>query len=777
MGEGVNLPQDILDRIAEKKREALEQEIQALEESITSGLEQPLAERRATLGRLADARRERALNAAAGSLRELESFAAETLTRLDAELVRRRSDRVREESRRRDERIRAAKAEEARKRLDEAAAAEKAASPPDSATQVRAIVKRARSHMDRGDMELAAKTVSEGLEIDGFNAELLDLDAKIREAMAGDVFSAPPPQAPPSKKEKGKSKSPKSKPVKAGTPDAPAPGTTRAASGSRKFPSWALGALAALLIAIAAVIAYVEYMPQPVDDGMTLAVLPWTHPGGESGLDVFSRALPEVVVGLLSSAPATVDLLGYTTTTTLSALGGNPAAPLIRLGYSHFLRGTLSRKDSTFIVHVELSDSAGAALWSGDYQRDTTGLVLVPHEIALGLRTFFRDASPGSGNGVQVSNADAYLLYLRGLNAMREPGGRGVDEAINTFSRSIGLDSTLAESRAGLSMALVAKRGTGGPDSGDDLEDALKEAAAAISLAPRSGCGYLAMSRALIERHRYVEALEMLDSASIRSPGETTIPHLRGLTFFRSGRPDQALVILQRAYRLDPRNVELLSLIATVNQVNKAFDKALWHRETAMFFSEDTLRYLAGPFSDVVMLDPTLTLGQGQRVTSACLQLLAQDPNDAPVLYSIARILQVSGEIEESQKYFSRLEATLRAEIRQNPGVIGPRMYLGLTLTRLGRYADALALGEAALASDPKSAEAKYLLARIYALQMYSPQTKSVDSVKEARAIDLLRDAVNDRFSDAEICSADLYNIYFQSDIRKALGMEVLGRQ
>lgn len=779
MDEGVSLPQDIFDRVAEKKRKAHGMEIQSLEEMVSSGLDEHLAVRRATLERLTNARREQAHRTAAGTHRELEAFGEETLRRLEAELVKRRSDRVRDENRRRDERIRAEKAEEARKRQDEEAAGKKVAPTPDPSAQVRAILKRARSHMERGDVELAGKTVSEGLELDGFNAELLDLDAKIREAMAEDAFSSPAATPPPKKeKEKGKVKPQKSKPARAGSPDKVSPGAAKGASpapGQRKFPSWAFSALAAVLIAAVAVIAYVEYMPGPADNTMTVAVLPWTPAGGERGLEVFTHALPDVVVRLLSAAPSPVGVLGYTTTTTLSSLGGDPAAPLIRLGYSHFLRGTLSRKDSLFTVHVELSDSGGAALWSGDYQRDTTGLILIPHEIAHGLRTFFRDDSRAGGTAVQVNNTDAYLLYLGGINAMREPEERGVDHAINTFSRSVGLDSTLAESRAGLSLALVARHAMSRPGAGNLLEEAGKEAAAAISLAPRSGDGYISMSRVLIERHRYAEALEMLDSAAIRSPGEVLLPHLRGLAFFRSGRPDQALALLQRAYRLDPRNVALLSLIATVNQLNKAFDKALWHRETAMFFTGDTLRYLAGPVSDVIILDPMLRLNQGQRVTSACLKLLSQDPNDYFVLYSIARILQVSGDIEESQKYFDRLETTLRAEIRLNPNAIRARMYLGLTLTRLGRYADGVALGEAAIAADPKDTEAKYLLARMYALQMYSPQTKTVDSVKAARAIDLLREAVNDRFSDAEICSADLYNIYYQTDIRKALGMEVSG--
>ncbi len=73
-------------------------------------------------------------------------------------------------------------------------------------------------------------------------------------------------------------------------------------------------------------------------------------------------------------------------------------------------------------------------------------------------------------------------------------------------------------------------------------------------------------------------------------------------------------------------------------------------------------------------------------------------------------------------------------------------MYLGLTLTRLGRYADGIALGEAVVEADTNNVEAKYFLARVYALQMYSPQTKTVDSTKLARTMELLTDALDRRF-------------------------------
>ena len=206
--------------------------------------------------------------------------------------------------------------------------------------------------------------------------------------------------------------------------------------------------------------------------------------------------------------------------------------------------------------------------------------------------------------------------------------------------------------------------------------------------------------------------------------------------------------------------------------MNKSFDRALWFRETAMHFTGDTLRYIAGPLSDVIMSDPALRLSQGQRVTTACMSLLGKNPYEVTTLYSLARLLQVTGAMEESNTYFRALDSVLRARIRSNPDDARARMYLGLTLTRLGRYADGIALGEAVVEADPDNVDAKYFLARVYALQMYSAQTKTVDSTKLARTMDLLSEALDRRFIEDQLCSADLYNIYSMADIRDVFTRE-----
>ena len=761
-------------------REAVESEIRTLEELIGAGLETRVAERNSRLAEIAESRKRQSEEAAVKELAELQAYGEATLQKLDEELIRRRTNRLKDEAARRETRLQKEKQVEDRKRQAEEEARKRQAAAADPAQRLKVIVKRVEGHMSRGEMDAAQTLIAEGLELDAFNRDLLEIDAKIREAIANDTFTtsaAPSPDAKKGKekekeKEKdkgrgkhGKGKKQKSRPAQ--PLDAPGAGAAAPAKQGRRIPAWAVTGVAALIIGVAGVIAWIEYQPKTVQRGTVLAVLPWNS-GGDSDLGVFALALPEVLARALSAGPSSMGVLGYSTTSGLAGLGGDPIASLTKLGYSHFLRGAIMRLDSAFAIRLELTDSVGGSVWSAEYKRDSTGLFLVPFEAAHGLRAYFREPI-GGATAVEVKDPDAYVRYLRGLNALREPAGAGVDQAIADFSGAVSLDSTFADAWTGLASALVEKRAAAETGRADPLPDARSAAERAVSLAPGSAAGRFALTRVLIEQRNFVGALAELDSAASLSPTDSRVPYLKGMAFFRSGQVPQALDLLQQAYTLDPRNPAVLELLATAHQVNGGFDRALWFRETAMHFEGDSLRYLAGSISDLIMHDPALALGNAKRVTSACLRQLERDPYQYFTLYSLARVLQGSGDIQESITYFNGLESSLRAHVKASPGDTRARMYLGLTLTRLGRYADATAIGEAAVKADTANVEAKYLLARIYALQMYSNQTKSVDSTRSTRATELMRQALQRRFDDDQLCSADLYNLYSHGDIRSLI--------
>jgi len=769
------LPEETLKRIDEEREKASQAEIRDIEALLAAQLDGLLDERRKLL-----ADRKAAIELESSRLSEklitdLQAFEDETLGLLAAAAENRRAERLRAQEEKKVERLKT-EDENARRSADEAEAQRKKAAEvkADPAVRVRTLLKQINGHLERNNLDAASRLLTEALELDAFNAELIDIDAKIREARESDSFNVPAPDPVSAKKsdrkaekkEKGTARGKKEK----AAPSAPAaPAGGPAPSPRKKFPSWILSAVASLLIAVVAIMAYVEYSPRHLTDPMTVAVLPWTVRGDQPAVRVYADALPEIVLRLLARQDDQLDLLGYSTTSNLSRISANPVAALTSLGYSHFLRGQLSGTDSMYSLHVELTDSAGSTLWSDDFTRNAAGIVLAPLEIAHGLNRHFGVSPTDARVSMEVKDAGAYFLYLRGLESLQRPMGVNLDEAINSFSRSLALDSTSGQCHAGLAWALVDKYLEAGAGDQSLLGIAAASAADAIRLAPSDAEGYIAMGRILLEGGRYEDALANLDSASRMSPRDSRIPFLRGQTYFRSGRYAQATDLLRKAYRLDPRNREVLTQLATLYQVEKSFDKALWYLETAMYFSPDSTADLAGPISDVIILDPALTLNQGSRVTSACLGILEKDPQDYPTLYSLARMLQVSGDVGESVKYFNSLEGVLRSMVRSKTADTRARMFLGLTLTRMGRYEEGLAIGVATAAAVPASVEAKYLLARIYSLQMYSAQTKTVDEEKKTKALDLLREALHLHFDNAELGSADLYNVYYQADIRTAL--------
>jgi len=770
-GTGPNLPEETLKRIEALKEEAYRSEIRDLEARIAAGIGRHLEARKKSLDeKISDPNLERS-STSGKHLAGMRTFEAGILETLRTLALERRSERIKVDGNRRRERMNAGEGEE---KAQEENRGKTAAALVDPAVRIRAILRQANGHLARGDMVLASRAVSEGLKLDAFNAELVDLDLKIREARESDAFSAPPgPPAPEKSDKKEKSKGKKEK-VPQPKPGA-APAEARPAE-RIKFPSRLLSSVAAVLILAAAVIAYLVYTQTRPDARMTLAILPWSARGDSPATVVFADALPEIVLNRFARYSFPFDLLGYSTTVNMARISTNPARSLAGLGYSHFLRGSIGGTDSAYNLRVELIDSAETTLWSEDFTRDAAGTILVPIEIAHGLGLYFGSKIPESPVVLQVRDYQAYFLYLEGLESSRQPDGHGLDDAIDSFNRSLALDSTFAESHAGLASALAEKFSLDEGRQDTLLLDVARTAAStAVRLAPELSDGYLAMGRILIEKRLYEDALAMLDSAARLSPRDGRILFLRGLIFFRSGRNDQALQTLERAYRLDPRNPEILRQLAAAFQLEKSFDRALWYQETAMYFSADSSQSLIGPVSDIISLDPALSLSQGRRVTSACLRILERDPRDYPTLYSLARMLQVSGDIQESITYFNSLGTILRASVKTNPSDTRARMYLGLTLTRLGRYDEGLATGEAAAAADPGNVEVKYLLARIYSLQMYSPRTKTVDETKKTKALDLLREALNLRFDNTELGSADFYNVHYQADIRGALSQAAGG--
>jgi hypothetical protein len=96
-------------------------------------------------------------------------------------------------------------------------------------------------------------------------------------------------------------------------------------------------------------------------------------------------------------------------------------------------------------------------------------------------------------------------------------------------------------------------------------------------------------------------------------------------------------------------------------------------------------------------------------------------------------------------------------------------MYLALTLTRLGKYPEAVILATKAMNTESKNAIVRYRIAQMYSVQMYSQKKKEIDAKKKEQALKALRDAVALSFRPEELSNGDFYNLSSQPEFRSAI--------
>jgi tetratricopeptide (TPR) repeat protein len=294
----------------------------------------------------------------------------------------------------------------------------------------------------------------------------------------------------------------------------------------------------------------------------------------------------------------------------------------------------------------------------------------------------------------------------------------------------------------------------------------------ALHLSPEHPEGYSGMAAAYIDRKLFDSALTVLDAAGQRTTIDPEIIYLRAMATFLSGDMPRAHQEIEDAARFDPRNPDILNLRATVLQLGGDFTAAARERLALLPLVDDSIAYLTGSFADIMMLEPSLMISNRERVVAAYRARLADRPGDYDGHYRYGRLLAASGGLQEGLKHLRSLETRLRDEIAKSPENAMLRLSLALTLTRLGEYSDAVAIGEISVKKFPDVVEAKYVLAQVYAMQMYSTKTKSVDEHKLARAMNLLREAVAQGYRENLLLSADFYHLHERADMGAVLGPE-----
>jgi adenylate cyclase len=291
----------------------------------------------------------------------------------------------------------------------------------------------------------------------------------------------------------------------------------------------------------------------------SIAVLPFTNMSGDSEQEYFSDGISEDIITDLSK------IAGLTVIARNSSFTYKGRAVDVRtigreLGVRSVLEGSIRRAGQRVRITAQLIDSeSGAHLWAERYDRDLTDIFAVQDDVTQriveALKVTLSPAEKVRIGGSDTANVQAYDWVLRGREIMlgKEKTRATFEEAVRLFNEALQHDPNYSLAYACLGFAYMfdyQNRWSDDPDK--SLELAKEYARQAVALDPtqplaRNVSALVAMFERDLER-----AKAEISIALSLNPNLALAYNLLGSIYNYSGRPLEAIPVIERAIRLDP---------------------------------------------------------------------------------------------------------------------------------------------------------------------------------------------------------------------------------
>jgi serine/threonine-protein kinase len=470
-------------------------------------------------------------------------------------------------------------------------------------------------------------------------------------------------------------------------------------------------------------------------------VLPFENLSSDKENAFFAQGIQDEIITTLSRISG-LRVISRTSTTRYSSTPENLPEIARQLRVSHVLEGSVQKAGDRVHINVQLIRADNDAhLWAESYDRQLIDIFGVEAEVAKmiadSLQATLSPKEKASVETKPTTNADAYVLYLRGREYQTRPDNLLQDfkSAINLFDQAVKLDPKFALAHARLSTTVSVVYHFYEPIE-TWKQKAQIEALESLRLQPNLGEGHLALGL----YHYYIEgdydaALRELKLATEALPNDGDVGLYTAAVQRRSGHLTQALAAYQRAEEIDPRNsITLYDASQTyfglrdwrtaAERMDRvlalfpdSFNVKLQRAYVEFFWKGNTAPIKAALQSLPPNLDPdgVVTFARWDvslmdRDTAAAEKALANSPLDTitsqtgvPLAksYLQACVELVRGDTAKAQAEFEAARPAIEKLVAESPQSGTRRAQLGLLYAFLGRKEDALREGKRAMELIP----------------------------------------------------------------------------
>jgi serine/threonine-protein kinase len=491
-----------------------------------------------------------------------------------------------------------------------------------------------------------------------------------------------------------------------------------------------------------------------------LAVLPFENLGSAED-EYFADGVSDEVRGKLAGLPG-LRVTARSSSNQYKKTAKEPEVIGRELGVDYLLTGTVRWEKGAGGSRVRVSPelirvATGSTEWQEPFDAALTEVFQVQAEVA-GRVAKALDLALGSRQQAALAekptaNAVAYDAYLRG-EALSLNMGTGdpnqLGAAIEFYERAVALDSGFAQAWAQLARAHALRYANGAP-SVEGERRGREAAERALRLAPSQPIAHLAQGDYYSQTGDFDGASRAYASGLRLAPNDPDLLQASAIIQIRNGRWEEGLAQLTRAQALDPRSLviarrraySLLRLrrypeALAASDYGLALDPAnvgLFQIKAMTLLGRGDLegarRIIREPPAG---LDPTAvaaSFGQFYELSWALPDdLQALQLRLTPAAFPDRRIwatvradaYRLRGDLARSRAYADSARIEYEALLRTIPGDAQSHVFLGVVLAQLGRKAEAVAVGERAVALQPIKSDAfmgpylQHQLVRIYIL-------------------------------------------------------------
>jgi adenylate cyclase len=312
-------------------------------------------------------------------------------------------------------------------------------------------------------------------------------------------------------------------------------------------------------------------------------VLAFDNLSGDPKREYFSDGLTEEIINGLSKIPH----LFVISRNSSFAFKGKPVSVKEvgqKLGVRYVLEGSVRQEKDRARITCQLIDAqTGGHVWSDRYDRDLKDIFPLQDEVTLAVMRAMRVkltdgemATLYQRKGM-TNNLVAFEKYLQGREYSIHTSKDGNEKALPLLEEAIALDPDFAMPYANLAWIHFTNAMFGwSTDPGESRRKVYEIANKAISLDDSLDQPHSLLALAYVNMHEYDKAIaEAERGVALNANGHVALLTL-GAILDRVGRPAEAIIVLEKAIRLNPLPPALYyAWLGVSHMLLKQYDKAI----------------------------------------------------------------------------------------------------------------------------------------------------------------------------------------------------------